>query len=237
MSFQAVIFDLDGTLLDTLADIAHSMNHALALNGYPRHPVDSYRDRVGWGIRVLAEKSLPADQLTSESIERCINDMKQYYGQHPADHTILFDGIGDLLTDLTRAGVFLSVVSNKPHALVVQVVDQVLADWSFVSVYGDRPDFAMKPNPQTALAAAREMGVQPAQVLFVGDSDIDIATAIAAGMYPVGVTWGFRTSGELRAAGAREVIDHPRELIELIGRLNDSPATLFSDSGANRRAK
>ena len=220
MNFHAVLFDLDGTLLDTLADIAHSMNHALQLLGFPTHEVDSYRRRVGWGARVLAEKSLPEGHRDADTVARCVQKFAEYYARNPNGHTVPFEGVVETLAALRDAAVPCAVLSNKPHALTVPVVEQTLADHRFVAVYGDRPGVAPKPDPGTAREIAAQLKCAPAEVLFVGDSDIDMQTAVAAGMEPVGVTWGFRTREELQRAGARVIIDLPAQLLDLLEKTN-----------------
>ncbi|TVQ96212.1 MAG: HAD family hydrolase [Spirochaetaceae bacterium] len=220
MAFHAVLFDLDGTLLDTLADIAVSMNHALQSLGFPAHEVDSYRRRVGWGARVLAEKSLPEDHHDPDTVARCVQLFAEYYSLHPNDHTRPFEGIVQMLAALRTASVPCAVLSNKPHDLTVSVVAQSLEGHPFVAVYGDRSGVPPKPHPGTARDAARQLGHAEDEVLFVGDSDIDMQTAVAAGMEPVGVTWGFRTREVLHDAGARVIIDQPAQLLNLLEKTN-----------------
>ena len=220
MAFHAVLFDLDGTLLDTLADIACSMNHALKSLGFPAHEVDSYRRRVGWGARVLAEKSLPEAHRDDDTVAGCVQRFSEYYRSHPNDHTVPCDGVLPMLAVLREAGVPCAVLSNKPHALTVPVVEKTLGGHPFVAVYGERAGHAPKPHPGTAREIAGKLGYADDRVLFVGDSDIDMQTAVAAGMEPVGVTWGFRTREELQHAGARVIIDQPSQLLNLLEKTN-----------------
>lgn len=211
--FELVIFDLDGTLVDSLEDIADAMNRALASVGLPFHPLSSYHQMVGEGLEVLASRALPSDQqhLATEVIAR----YRAWYAEHFADRSAPYPGIGELLDALTRQGTLLAVLSNKNEEFTVQMVRVLLRRWRFARVRGRRPGVPFKPEPTAALEIARELGVAPGNCALVGDTHIDMETARAAGMFPVGVLWGFRDRTELLSSGAQALLAHPMELLPL----------------------
>jgi phosphoglycolate phosphatase len=216
MPARAVLFDLDGTLLDTLDEIGASMNEVLGRLGLPGHGMDRYRVFVGDGIETLAHRVLPEDRRTPEVLAAAVADMKRTYAKRWERGSRPFGGIPGLLDELAARGLRLAVYSNKPHEFTVLMVQRMLPRWRFEVVYGAQPDLPRKPDPAGALRIAREMGLEPADFLYCGDTDTDMRTAVAAEMVPVGVLWGFRDEDELRANGARVVIREPRELLDLL---------------------
>lgn len=216
MSRRAVLFDLDGTLLDSLKDIADSTNTVLKKWGFAAHPVAAYRNFVGDGKDTLARRVIPESSRDETTIAGLLADMKAEYAQHWADTTRPYDGIAELLDALTAKGISLNILSNKPHHFSQLMVSQMLGSWHFEVIVGARPDTPKKPNPSTALKIAKKLAIPPEDFLFLGDSDIDIKTATAAGMFPVGALWGFRTREELLASGAKALIKQPGELLKLL---------------------
>lgn len=215
-SFQAVIFDLDGTLLDTLADIATAANGVLKQMSLPTHPIESYQHFVGQGVRVLFENALPEEMRTLDVIEDCADAFQVTYDREWDVRTQPYGGIPELLDALVARGLPLAVLSNKPHAFTVKCVERFLAAWPWAMVLGQREGSPRKPDPAGALEIAAALRLTPAQCLYVGDTNTDMETAQAAGMYPLGVSWGFRTVAELRAHGAAAIIDHPEQLLPLL---------------------
>jgi phosphoglycolate phosphatase len=213
---QGVIFDLDGTLLDTLEDIADSANAALAERGHPVHPVDAYRYFVGDGAPTLMHRILPEHARTPEEETALLARYKEIYAVRWDQKTAPYAGITEMLGVLATRGMRLAVLSNKPHEATAECVAGFLTAASFDAVQGQTTEFPKKPDPAGALAIARRFGIPPSACLYVGDTATDMQTAVRAGMIPVGALWGFRTADELRAHGALRLIAHPSELIALI---------------------
>lgn len=217
MKHSAILFDLDGTLLDTLDDLADSMNAALVSLGFPRHDRSAYRIFVGDGVENLVKRALPPVHLGDAALVRdAVKRMREEYARRWHDKTRPYDGIAELLAEAAVRGVPCAVLSNKPHPATVEVVAHFFPRNSFAAVYGARPGVPIKPDAGAALEVAAEMGVEPSRFLYLGDTNTDMQTAVAAGMDPVGVLWGFREAKELTEAGARVLAAHPREVLPLL---------------------
>jgi phosphoglycolate phosphatase len=216
MHCKAVIFDLDGTLLDTLDDIADSANRALIAHGFSPHERRAYRWFVGDGSAMLMTRALPAEKRSEETIRSSLQSFIADYSQNWNRSTKPYDGLEDLLGKLQDRKIKLSVVTNKPHPLAVSMITYYFANCPFDPILGQQEGVPKKPDPRQALVAAEKMGVMPASCIFVGDSAVDIKTACGAGMQPIGVGWGFRPLEELINSGALAIIHHPDELIDLI---------------------
>jgi phosphoglycolate phosphatase len=216
MSFKGVIFDLDGTLADTLVDIAGSMNRILEKHGYPVHGVSDYKQLVGRGLDNLVRQALPDLARQPQLVTLCLAEMIDDYNNYCLVQTHLYEGISDMMHKLQQKGLILSVFSNKAELLTQKIVHQLLPDVSFFIIAGARSDFPKKPDPAGALLISEQTGIAAEHYIYVGDSDVDMQTANRAGMYAVGVSWGFRTRDELFANGAKILLDHPFELLALI---------------------
>lgn len=214
-AFAAVIFDLDGTLLNTLPDIARAINGVLRRHGFPEHREESYRGMVGWGLFEAMRLALPEGNRSDEEVLPLAEALTEEYRRNPVVNTVPYQGIPTLLDSLTDRGIEMSILSNKHHETAVEVVGTILDRWSFTVVQGFRDDVPGKPDPAGALMIAEQMGVQPGQVLYVGDSGVDMKTAVAAGMYPAGVLWGFKPREEIEEAGAQLLVSDPEEIIAL----------------------
>jgi phosphoglycolate phosphatase len=210
-----VIFDLDGTLVDSLGDIAAAMNHALAGRGFPAHPVDAYRSFIGEGVRRLAERAMPPG--TEEARPAVLAAYEAEYVRQLPGTSRLYPGIPALLQALSEADYPMAVLSNKPDAPTRRIADALLSAWSFRAVAGERPGTPRKPDPAGALVLARALERPPAEVVFVGDTLIDVTTARAAGMRPLGVLWGFRAE-EVAASGV-PTVRRPEEVLAFVGRV------------------
>jgi phosphoglycolate phosphatase len=217
MAFEGVIFDLDGTLADTLTDIASSMNRILQAHGYPVHPEEDFKLLVGKGLDNLVKQALPADLRLPDVVSACQDEMIEDYEANCLVKTSLYNGIRELLRELTTLGKPFSIFSNKAEPLTLKIVNYLLGDVRFVRVMGARPGFPKKPDPAGALLISDEMGISPENLIYMGDSDVDMITANRAGMFAAGVLWGFRSGEELLANGAATLLNNPGELLELPG--------------------
>ncbi len=209
---RGVIFDLDGTLLDSLADLAAAMNRTLAGRGFPTHPLAAYRTFIGEGVQRLAERALPSGRQAERPA--LVAAYQADYAEHLLESTALYPGIAALLDALTARCLPMAVLSNKPDAPTRRLVEALLGRWHFQAVAGERPGVPRKPDPTAALELARRMDVTAAEVAFVGDTLVDVLCARAAGMRPVGALWGFRAE-EVAASGAT-TIRHPEDLLPLL---------------------
>jgi phosphoglycolate phosphatase len=216
MSFKAVLFDLDGTLIDTLRDIADSMNSALAELGFEPHPVDNYRLMVGDGTKVLAQRVLPEEKSTPETLSRLLVLMGEEYSRRWKDASRPYDGVEEMLAELKEQGILCIVLSNKDDHFTKQVVGHFFDGYPFAVVQGVNDTVLPKPDPAGAIGIIRKMQILPEEVLYLGDTNTDMKTAKAAGMYAVGASWGFRSEEELVNSGADIVIDRPVDLLNLL---------------------
>lgn len=213
---EAIIFDLDGTLLDTINDIARCANTVLEEWGAPVHSVETYTALVGDGLTNLARKVLPTSRRSPNEIEDFVRAYRDYYHARWNETSMAYEGIPEMLAEVGNRGIHLAVLSNKRDDFTQVCVSHYFPSVPFRDVRGERAGVPIKPDPQSALEIATSIGVDPARCLFVGDSEIDIKTGINAGMTSVGVLWGFRARAVLEDAGARILLSHPIELLELL---------------------
>jgi phosphoglycolate phosphatase len=216
MSFRAVIFDLDGTLLDTLDDIANAANKVLADRGFPVHPVPRYREFVGEGVLRLIRRVLPDQNEDDQTVQDCLEAYRHEYARTWNVQTRPYPGVTEMLDGLTARGLRMAVLSNKPDAFTQLCVRQLLPRWNFEVVLGASEAFPPKPDPASALEIARRLEVSAAECLYAGDSGVDMETARGAGMFAVGVLWGFRGAAELTESGAQVLIEQPAQIVDLL---------------------
>jgi phosphoglycolate phosphatase len=227
---EAIIFDLDGTLLDTIKDIANCANTVLDHWECPTHSVETYTELLGDGLTNLARKALPASRRTMEDIEAFVKEYRSLYQARWNETSTAYAGVVELLGELCRREIPLAVLSNKRDDFTQVCVSHFFPSIPFRDVRGERSGVPIKPDPQAALDIARSLDVEPARCLFVGDSEIDVKTGLHAGMTSVGVLWGFRSQAILEEAGANILISHPRELTALVDgefRQHESARRLF----------
>lgn len=217
---RALVFDLDGTLVDSLEDLAVAMNEVLREAGRPEHPIEAYRHFIGWGAADLVRRAAPDGDHAAllESFRRRYHHegLDPRLTPRTGDRSRPYDGIPELLRELVARRIPLAVLSNKPHAATVAVVARFFPDVPFVAVVGAREGVPHKPDPSAALEVAEALGVPASACAFVGDTEVDVQTALNARMKPIGVAWGFRAE-MLADAGAARVISDPRELLDLVG--------------------
>lgn len=211
MNYQLVIFDLDGTLLDTLEDLADSANYVMETFGYPQRTLAEVRSFVGNGIRKLLERSAPKD-TSSEEIDRMFEEFKEYYGLHCADKTKPYDGIMGLLENLKKQGVKLAVVSNKADYAVKALCEQYFAG-IFDEAVGERVGIARKPAPDTVNEVIKNLKIEKSKAVYIGDSEVDVQTARNAELDCIAVDWGFRDASVLKEAGAEIIVSTPDEIL------------------------
>ena len=214
MNYKAAIFDLDGTLLDTIDDISDSMNAVLGRRGFPRHGVESYKFFVGDGMKNLAVRALPENARRPELIDEIVAEMEREYGKNCDNKTAPYPGIIEMLGALAEAKVRVSVLSNKPHKFTEAIVVRYLKGFKFEHVIAASARFEKKPDPAAALYIASDLGIPVSEFVYAGDSNTDMATARNARMFATGVSWGFRPARELKEAGADVIIDRPEQILK-----------------------
>jgi phosphoglycolate phosphatase len=214
---RAVIFDLDGTLLDTLADIATAANEVLAGRGFETHSLDQYRIFVGEGVSILFSRALPPAARTDETISDCVSLFREQYDQQWNVRTRHYTGVPELVASLRERRLPTAVLSNKPHEFTLRCVEHYFPAHSFDVVFGAREGVPRKPDPAGALEIAERLRVPVAGCAYVGDSSIDMRTALAAGMHPVGALWGFRSREEIVAGGAEVLLEQPLDFLKWLG--------------------
>lgn len=215
MKYKAVIFDLDGTLLDTIDDLADAANNTLSEMGFPGHPVESYKTFVGDGVEKLIERALPEANRDNETIKKGVEIQRNQYAQNWDNKTRPYDGVIEVLKELKQKEISVSIFSNKPDDFTKLCVSQFIPVHLLDIVQGARTGVPRKPNPTGALEIAGRLSVLPEETVYVGDTNTDMQTAVSAGMYAVGVLWGFRDKEELVSEGANTIISKPQELLEL----------------------
>lgn len=218
MPYRAAIFDFDGTLLNTLDDLADCMNGILARRGMPTHPVDAYRYFVGDGMLTMAKRAAPADTDPGTAGEMA-EEMDAVYADGWAVKTRAYPGIPELLRAYRERGLKLAILSNKPDVFTKEMARYFLPEDLFDLVLGARDGIPKKPDPAAALEIAAGFGIPAAEFLYFGDTNTDMRTGLAAGMFTVGVTWGFRPISELEEAGAQHIISRPEEALALLERV------------------
>ncbi|MBV5303573.1 MAG: HAD family hydrolase [Chlorobium sp.] len=218
MTFKAVIFDLDGTLLDTLQDLLNTLNTVLEQHKYPLHTIDECQFLVGQGMSELIRKALPEGVGTPQTINRLLTEFLAHYADNWNVHSRPYPGIKALLDMISRKGLKMAILSNKADHFTRLCAEQLLKEWTFDVVMGHHSGIAHKPDPAGALLVARMLGEEPSSILYVGDSGIDMLTATRAGMFPLGVLWGFRPESELLEYGAKALVGHPDDIINMLNK-------------------
>lgn len=212
---KAVLFDLDGTLADSLLDLAVSTNYAIGKFGFPAREVEAYKYFAGDGMPKMIERALPPAYNDESTVYKILPVFMKFYSEHYCDNTKAYSGMPELIDSLKNKEILIAVVTNKAEEMAEKVVAKLYGD-KFDLIIGKREGIPAKPDPTAALIAMRELGVKPYECVFVGDSKMDVKTGVNSGAYPVGVLWGFRLKDELLDGGARSIITRPEELLEII---------------------
>ena len=213
---RLAIFDLDGTLLDSLEDLANSANEMLAAEGFPSHEVARYRTFVGDGARNLVERILPPESRNPEVIDRCLARYAETYARRWDERSQPYEGMAELLDALEARGIALAVLSNKPHAATERCMARFFGKWTWTVILGQQEGRPRKPDPAGVFEILRRTGITPGETVYLGDTDTDMRTAVGAGVFAVGVLWGFREREELETHGAEVVIERPGQLLSTL---------------------
>lgn len=216
---KAVLFDLDGTLVNSLADLAASTNYALEQYGFPTHNVEKYKYFVGNGMQKLIERVLPEDKRDIDTKQKVFDCFINHYRKHYADKTVAYDGIFELLESIKNKGIKIAVITNKAHEMAETIIDNIFGDM-FEIVFGKKEGYPPKPEPSLTLKLISDLGVTSSECMLIGDSGVDIETAKNAKLVSVGVLWGFRTRDELASKGADYIVSEPTEIIEILKELS-----------------
>ena len=215
-AFPVIVFDLDGTLLDTLHDLHAAVNHALTQHGMPTRSLQEVRSFLGNGVVALLQKSMPdgTDEATAETV---LSTFRPYYLEHSMDQTRPYDGMLEAIRALKAMGKRMAIVSNKPDAAVQDLHRRFFAAAGIDIAIGEQPGVPRKPDPASVFAALARLGVEPTEAVYVGDSEVDLETARRAGMPCIAVSWGFRDEAQLVESGATTIIHHPQEIVNILG--------------------
>jgi len=212
---KAILFDLDGTLVNSLEDLGQATNFSLKKYGYSERSIDEFKMFVGDGIVKMIERALGKSKVSAEKFKLIKESFLEYYNTHYCDKTCFYEGMPELIDSLNKAGMKLAVVTNKVEFMAKIIVNKLFGN-SFDVVYGQRDDVPTKPDPTLTLMAMKDLDVVPEECVFLGDSGVDIKTAVNSGALPVGALWGFRGKDELAANGAKFFINKPHELLKII---------------------
>lgn len=217
---KLVIFDLDGTLLNSITDLGIAANYALEKNGYKIHPIETYVNFVGNGVRKLIERAMPEEERSKVIVDSLLVDFKRYYSVHKTDNTKLYEGISGLVTDLNEMGVKMAIASNKYQEATEGIINHFFPDIAFAAIEGQKPDFPTKPDPSVIFSILGIAEIKKCETLYVGDSGVDMETAWRACVDSVGVTWGFRKENELRERHATFIATEPSQILDIVREIN-----------------
>lgn len=216
MKYKAVIFDLDGTLINSVDDLGTSVNRVLELNNFPTHELEDYNNFIGDGAEMMVRRALPEDKRDEQTVERCLGQFLDDYFKNYCVHTRPYPGIKNLLNTLEEKSIKFAVLTNKPNEVSVKIVSELFPERHFEMVLGQKNDLPRKPDPTGALIISKIINVNPGEIVYLGDSGVDMETAKSAGMLSVGVLWGFRGYDELKNHGADLLINSPAEILDLV---------------------
>lgn len=218
---KAVIFDLDGTLLDTIGDLSASMNHTLKVSGFPERVPSHHSWAIGNGLRKYIERCLPQDAVCDELLDKMSVIFSEHYNTHSSVKTVPYDGICELLSFLNKNNIIVNILSNKRDGFVKELALHYFSDYDFVCVNGELPNIARKPDPEAALLIAENCNIDPSNILFIGDSIYDVQTGKNAGMKTLAVTWGYQPEDKLAAEKPDFIAHTPKDIIKYITKLGE----------------
>jgi phosphoglycolate phosphatase len=215
MKIKAVIFDLDGTLIDSVPDIADAANQMLANHNFPAHDTSRYKEWIGHGAMKLLQRAVPGTRDES-FLRKLLVEYREIHINNCTTKTRLYKGIEEVLDLLIEQNISISIFTNKPQEITNKVVNHYLSDWKFDFVYGQMPEYPKKPDPARAIEISEKLKYNPGDMFFIGDSDTDMKTGVAAGMIPVGVTWGYDTETSIADAGAKYIVSGTKDLVNFL---------------------
>lgn len=222
MNFKAAIFDLDGTVLDTISDLAAAMNKMLSSLGFPERELGFHKAAVGRGMKSYVKSCIPDNLKDDEAlINKCTDIMKEYYAEMWNIHTKPYNGVCELLEYMVNSEMKINILSNKVHSAVLKIADYFFADFNFSCVYGERSEKPKKPDPTVALEIAEKLSFLPEEILFIGDSSFDMLTACNAKMFPMGAAWGYQSCEVLEKSGALFLANTPFDIIDFLKKNNN----------------
>lgn len=210
------VFDLDGTLVNSLTDLCNAMNYALEKNNFPTHHIDAYKKFVGSGIFVLIERATANTNATQEDRAKIHKDFNEYYTVHCMDNTAPYKGCCELLEALSNKGILIGVLSNKPHIFTQNIVKNIYTNIKFSAVWGKQDGIEKKPHPQALNMILKELNIKNDECMYIGDSDVDVLTARNANVHFCGVDWGFRGYDELKNLGAEYIVLSADEILDIV---------------------
>ena len=216
MKYKAVVFDLDGTLIDSMEDLGNAVNQSLKYYGFPSHDIEKYKYFIGNGAEMMVTQAIPEESRSNDTIKSCLNKFNEIYDKTFNVNTKLYNDIPELLNNLRDLGFKIAILTNKPYEFTMKYVDELLSLWNFDVVIGNQEGIPRKPDPAGAKIIINDLAIDSSQILYLGDSGVDMITAVKAGMFPVGVLWGLRSSDELLSNGAKFLISSPLELLNII---------------------
>ncbi len=219
MKFKAAIFDLDGTLIDSLKDLHLTMSKVLELGGYPGIDLETVRHLIGNGAREFVRLSLPEGARDEENVDKNLRIYREIYDEIGSENTRPYDGIEEVLDALFKEGMTVCVLSNKPHPNTLDMVSKLFPKYRFHYVLGQKDIFPPKPDPSSALHIAEKLGLSPAEIALIGDGESDVQAAKAGGFFGISVLWGYRTIEELKEAGAQVFATLPQDILKIMGLL------------------
>lgn len=214
--YKAAIFDLDGTLLDTIRDLGGAVNWGLSQYGFPTLPMEHHINAVGQGLRNYCAKSIPEEKVTDELLDVFVEKVKQHYNEFCTEETQVYEGIYDLIAYMKEQGISVNILSNKVDAIVEKLASHYFGEGVFDKAYGERENIPRKPDPTAALSLAEELGMAPSEILFIGDSVYDVITGKRAGMCSVAVSWGYQSTDRLKAESPAFIAQTPYDIIEYL---------------------
>jgi len=213
--YKIAVFDLDGTILNTIGDLHAAANYALNTLGYPECGLDEFRNFIGNGQRMLIKRCLPKSAQDDETVQRIIDIYAPHYAQHSAERTTVYDGVYEAIKKMREAGMKIAVLSNKPHAPTLALAEKFFPGM-IDAAFGQRDYIPHKPDPAGLFMILDSFKIPPEECIYIGDSDVDMLTAKNAGVDAIGVTWGYCTKDEIKSAGGRVIIDEPSQLLDLV---------------------